>query len=73
MAKRASIATRLYRGELSFAFIDHRKRWYIASGILILVSQLERKNFGRAYESLRLNEDLAASLGIEVRRQPTKA
>jgi branched-chain amino acid transport system permease protein len=41
----------------------------ITAVAVLLVSQLERKNFGRAYESLRLNEDLAASLGIEVIRQ----
>jgi len=38
MAKKRSLATRLYRGEKSFNFIGHRRRWYIASGILILVS-----------------------------------
>jgi branched-chain amino acid transport system permease protein len=33
------------------------------------VSQLERRNFGRAYEALRLNEEVAWSMGIDVRRQ----
>jgi branched-chain amino acid transport system permease protein len=36
---------------------------------LVLVSQLERRNIGRGYEALRLNEDLARSLGLEVTRQ----
>src|SRR4051812_9599025 len=35
-----SLATRLYRGEVSYDFIGKRKRWYIGSGILILVSIL---------------------------------
>jgi branched-chain amino acid transport system permease protein len=36
---------------------------------LVLVSQLERRNFGRSFEALRLNEEVAASMGIEVVRQ----
>ena len=34
------LATRLYRGQVSYDFIGHRKRWYIGSGILILISFL---------------------------------
>jgi ABC-type branched-subunit amino acid transport system permease subunit len=36
---------------------------------IVLVSQLERRNMGRGFEALRLNEDLARSLGLEVTRQ----
>ena len=32
-----SIWTRLYRGETSFDFVGHRRRWYIMSGTVILV------------------------------------
>jgi preprotein translocase subunit SecF len=37
---RDSLATRLYRGEVSFDFIGKRLRWYIGSGIVILVGIL---------------------------------
>jgi len=32
-----SLAGRLYRGETNFPLIQHRRRWYLASGILLLV------------------------------------
>mgnify|MGYP001553070276 FL=1 len=32
-----SLATRLYRGEVSYDFIGKRLRWYIGSGVVILV------------------------------------
>ncbi|HVT20283.1 MAG TPA: protein translocase subunit SecF [Mycobacteriales bacterium] len=35
--ERESLATRLYRGEVSYDFIGKRLRWYIGSGIVILV------------------------------------
>ncbi len=34
---RDSLATRLYRGEVSYDFIGKRLRWYIGSGIVIIV------------------------------------
>jgi preprotein translocase subunit SecF len=34
------LATRLYRGEVSYDFIGRKKRWYIASGIVLLISIL---------------------------------
>jgi preprotein translocase subunit SecF len=37
---RESMATRLYRGDLSFNFIGHRRRWYTASGIIMLIGIL---------------------------------
>ena len=33
-----SFATRLYRGDVSYDFIGHRKIWYAASGVLVLIS-----------------------------------
>jgi preprotein translocase subunit SecF len=35
---RESLATRLYRGEVSYDFIGKRRRWYAASGGLMLIS-----------------------------------
>src|SRR4051812_34504866 len=35
---RESLATRLYRGEVSYDFIGRRKRWYAASGALMVIS-----------------------------------
>ncbi|HET7309902.1 MAG TPA: protein translocase subunit SecF [Mycobacteriales bacterium] len=35
-----SLATRLYRGEVSYDFIGHRRFWYAGSGLLILISIL---------------------------------
>ena len=34
----ASLATRLYRGDISYDFIDRRKIWYAGSALLILIS-----------------------------------
>jgi len=33
-----SLATRLYRGDVSYDFIGRRRRWYAISGLLILIS-----------------------------------
>ncbi len=35
--KPRSVLSRLYRGETRIDFIGSRKRWYLASGILILI------------------------------------
>jgi preprotein translocase subunit SecF len=37
---RESLATRLYRGEVSYDFIGRRKTWYLASGLLVILSIL---------------------------------
>ena len=37
-AGRQGLASRLYRGEISYDFIGHRKRWYLISGALIVLS-----------------------------------
>lgn len=37
MANRANISHRLYSGEKSFNFIGGRRRWYVLSGILVLL------------------------------------
>ena len=34
----SSLASRLYRGEISYDFIGRRKLWYLGSGLLILIS-----------------------------------
>jgi preprotein translocase subunit SecF len=39
-ARHEGLATRLYRGEVSYDFIGRRRRWYIASGVVLLVSIL---------------------------------
>ena len=35
---RESLATRLYRGEVSYDFIGKRRRWYAISGLFVLIS-----------------------------------
>jgi preprotein translocase subunit SecF len=35
-----SFATKLYRGEVSYDFVGRKKTWYIASGIVLLISVL---------------------------------
>jgi preprotein translocase subunit SecF len=35
-----SLITRLYRGETAFDFVSQRQRWFIVSGVLILISIL---------------------------------
>src|SRR4051812_45485389 len=35
---RESLATRLYRGQISYDFIGRRRRWYAISGVLLLLS-----------------------------------
>jgi len=37
-AKKAGIAHRLYTGEISYDFVGKRNRWYLISGIVILIS-----------------------------------
>jgi preprotein translocase subunit SecF len=37
---RQGLATRLYRGQVSYDFIGRRRRWYLASGIVLLISVL---------------------------------
>jgi preprotein translocase subunit SecF len=37
---RESLATRLYRGEVSYDFIGRRRRWYAASALVMLISVL---------------------------------
>src|SRR5471030_2191137 len=32
-----SLASRLYRGEVSYDFIGHRRRWYAISGVFIII------------------------------------
>ena len=36
-AATASVLRRLYRGETNIDFIGQRKKWYLASGILIAI------------------------------------
>lgn len=37
MAKRSSLAHRLYSGEVSLGLIPHRRRWYILSAVLVVL------------------------------------
>lgn len=52
MTKLSGLGGRLHRGETSIGFIEHRRRWYALSGLLIIIS-------GIALSTLQLN------LGIE--------
>jgi preprotein translocase subunit SecF len=38
--KKSSLAHRLYTGEISYDFVGRRNRWYLISGILLLISIL---------------------------------
>jgi len=38
MSRLGSLGARLYRGEVSYDFIGHRKTWYVVSAVLLLVS-----------------------------------
>ncbi len=38
--KKASLAHRLYTGEVSYDFVATRNRWYLISGIVLLISIL---------------------------------
>lgn len=38
--KKSSLAHRLYTGEISYDFVGHRRRWYIASAVLLVISAL---------------------------------
>ena len=40
MSRLGSLGHRLYSGEISYNIVGHRKRWYIASTVLVLVSLL---------------------------------
>ena len=39
-AHREGLATRLYRGDVAYDFIGRRRVWYIASGVVLLISVL---------------------------------
>lgn len=43
--------------------------WIVAAVCVVLISQLERRGQGRAIESLRIDELLARSLGVQVRKE----
>ena len=38
MSKLSGLGGRLYRGETSVNFIGRRRRWYMVSGLFILIS-----------------------------------
>ncbi len=38
MSKPGSIASRLYRGDVTFDIVGNRKRWYILSGVILLLA-----------------------------------
>jgi preprotein translocase subunit SecF len=40
MSRFSDLGHRLYTGELSYDFVGHRRRWYIASGVLLAISLL---------------------------------
>lgn len=40
MSRTGSLASRLYRGEVSYDFVGRRKTWYILSGVLVVISLL---------------------------------
>jgi preprotein translocase subunit SecF len=46
MAKRNNIGHKLYTGEISYDFIGHRRRWYLISAAVMLVSVLALAIFG---------------------------
>jgi len=46
MSKLSNIGHKLYTGEVSYDFIGHRRRWYLISGALLLVSVLAVAIFG---------------------------
>jgi preprotein translocase subunit SecF len=38
MSRLGSIGSRLYRGEVSYDFVGHKRRWYAISGAILLIS-----------------------------------
>ncbi len=38
MAKQGSLASRLYRGDISYDIVGNRKRWYVLSGVILLLA-----------------------------------
>ncbi len=58
---RASLSSRLYRGQLSFDFIRHRRRWYVVSGVLLLLAVL-----GFAARGLNLSVDFTGGNVLQV-------
>lgn len=38
MAKKGSLASRLYRGDVSYDIVGNRKRWYVLSGVILLLA-----------------------------------
>ncbi|MGH9164974.1 MAG: protein translocase subunit SecF, partial [Acidimicrobiales bacterium] len=54
MSSTSSIWHRLYHGETTFAFVDHKRRWFILSGVVILIGLVsllaQGLNFGIDFE-----------------------
>lgn len=40
MSRLGTIGGKLYRGEVSYDFVGHRRRWYAASGVILLIAVL---------------------------------
>jgi preprotein translocase subunit SecF len=40
MSRLGQLGSRLYRGEVSYDFVGRKRRWYIASGVILLISVL---------------------------------
>jgi len=58
---RVSLSARLYRGQLSFDFIRHRRRWYAVSGALLLLAVL-----GFVVRGLNLSVDFTGGNVLQV-------
>jgi preprotein translocase subunit SecF len=61
-----SVLTKLYRGETRFDFIGSRKRWYLASGILIVICLL---SFG--FRGFNVGIDFKGGTQFQINKPPS--
>lgn len=77
MSKPTSFASRLYRGDVSLNIVGHRKRWYIVSGIILLLALIglfgRGLNFGIEFQGGAEFQVPSANCSIESVRSATES
>ena len=77
MSKPGSIASRLYRGDVTFDIVGNRKRWYILSGVILLLALVgllgRGLNFGIEFQGGAEFQVPSASCTIESVRSASES
>lgn len=77
MAKKSSLASRLYRGDVSYNIVGNRKRWYILSGVILLLALIglfgRGLNLGIEFQGGAEFQVPSANCSVEQARQAATA